>query len=142
MKQKIDDFLEVPPVDGVIEIDVPVRRREKNTPAPTEQDFVDDFNYARNTLHDLIETGSKALSGAMGVAESTQHPRAFEVASTLLGQVSGAAKDLLSLTETASKITAKPVSEGEKKDDSVFIGSTQDLKKLLSGDEPLKGDNE
>jgi len=129
-KQRIDDFLDVKPVEGeVVQFEAETRKREKETAKPTEQDFIDDFNYARLTLHDIIEAGSVALQGAMYVAKESQNPRAFEVASTLLGQVSSAAKDLLSLTETATKITpSEPNKEGE---DYAYVGSTQSLKKIL-----------
>jgi len=130
-KQKIDDFLNVEPSDCSIVEYQAARKIKKNSEKPTEQDFVDDFNFARGTLHDIIETGSIALQGAMKVATDSQHPRAFEVASTLLGQVSSAAKDLLSLTETATKITPQKPKEEENKTDQISM-STDALNKLLS----------
>jgi len=135
MKNKIDDFLDISPVEGKLILPTVARKRETETEKPTEQDFVDDFNYARQTLHDIIESGAVALAGAMQVAHDSQNPRAFEVASTLLGQVSSAAKDLLSLTETAAKITNSPESELPDSPDYAYVGSTQSLKEMIDKEE-------
>jgi len=115
----------------VVRVQLPPAVRRTNTAEPKTQDFIDDYNFARDTLNTVIKTGVEALDGAMNVATESQHPRAFEVASTLLGQLSSAAKDLLSLSEVANKIRTPEETQDEGKPDTYFTGSTKELNALI-----------
>lgn len=70
--------------------------------APNElnQDTVDDYKHARNTLYGLIERGTVALEGSLIIARESEHPRAYEVASTLMKNISEITKDLLELQKS------------------------------------------
>jgi len=125
---------------GIIpEYNPPARRR--GTVAPTEQDMIDDFNYARDMLHELVEKGAQAFNEALTVAKETKQPRCFEVTSTLLKQVSDVSKDLLELSHTQLKIARenkeknKPVSGSipQEGDTHIHVGTTAELAALLNG---------
>jgi len=135
MNNSIEEALDIdgenPPV-ARIQISPSVRKR--NTPEPKSQDFVDDYNYSRETLCTVIATGIEALNGAMNVATESQHPRAYEVASTLLGQLSSASKDLLALSEVANKIKQREEPTDDSDDpnsDNYFVWSTKELNDLI-----------
>jgi hypothetical protein len=64
-----------------------------------------DFEYARQTYHDILAKGSAALDDMMEVARSTEHPRAFEVLSTLMKTMSDVNGDLLSLHKKKKDLT-------------------------------------
>jgi hypothetical protein len=64
-----------------------------------------DFEYARQTYHDILAKGSAALDDMMEVARSTEHPRAFEVLSTLMKTMSDVNGDLLSLHKKEKDLT-------------------------------------
>lgn len=73
-----------------------------------------DFNYARSNLYDVIEKGSHALEELIGVAKATQHPRAFEVVSTLIGTLVGANKELMDLNKRNIDIRNMDAAKGGK----------------------------
>jgi len=127
----IEESFDIEPDENVVvRVQIEPATRKSNTEEPTKQDFVDDYNFARDTLNTVIKTGVEALNGVMNSAAESGHPRAYEVVATLLNQLSGASKDLLSLSEVATKIA--PV-ESEKKDKSedYFVGSTKELNAMI-----------
>lgn len=146
----LDKALEVAPIEETSELEPIkseiVRQPIQNAPAPTEQDFIDDFVYARETLHHVIQQGEEALRGAMRVAKGTEHPRAYEVVSTIIGQISGAAKDLLGLSKIKNDVITKDTNndeENNEENDKRFVGSTSDLANLIRNlvDEELSEEN-
>ena len=114
--------------------------REVNTSKPTDQAVVDDYNYARNVLYDLVEKGSEAFNEALAVAKETKQARCFEVTSTLLKQVAEVSQDLLKLSHTAIKIEneGKGPDGADKNPESgathqhIHVGTTDDLLKVLN----------
>jgi len=113
---------------AVMRVQTPVPIREKNSKKPTKQDIIDDYNYSRKTLTTVIDAGMEALNGALNSAAESGHPRAYEVASSIMSQLSNAAKDLLALSETAKKLS--DIDEGDSQKPG-FVGSTKELSKLL-----------
>lgn len=61
------------------------------------QDAIDDYKHSRNTIYGLIERGTAALEGALMVAKESEHPRAYEVASSIMRNISDMTKDLVNL---------------------------------------------
>ena len=53
---------------------------------------VNDFEYARRVKHDLLAKGSEALEDMMEVARSTEHPRAYEVLSNMIKNITNIGK--------------------------------------------------
>jgi hypothetical protein len=92
-----------------------------------------DFEYARQTYHDILAKGSVALDDMMEVARSTEHPRAFEVLSTLMKTMSDVNGDLLSLHKKKKDLikTDHPVVTTGITTNNLFLGSTVELQKLL-----------
>lgn len=98
-----------------------------------EKDIQSDYDLARHTLRNLIEKGEEALDDMMAVAKGSEHPRAFEVTSTLVNTIAGAAKDLMSLQKTMKDIK-KPLAgetsnnpQNVTNNNIVFQGSTSEL---------------
>ena len=56
-----------------------------------------DFELARQNYHDLIVKGQDALDDMMEVARMSEHPRAFEVLSTMLKSIADINGDLIAL---------------------------------------------
>ena len=54
-----------------------------------------DYEYARQNIYGVIETGANALDQLAQIAAQTQHPRAFEVLANLVKTMVDANKDLL-----------------------------------------------
>lgn len=90
-----------------------------------------DFEYARENLYKVSELGNKALESMIDIAQSSEHPRAFEVLGTLMKQMTDAQKDLLTLREKQNRITGKSQKGPDKVTNALFVGSTAELQKLL-----------
>jgi hypothetical protein len=115
---------------------VPVENTDKQ-----KQD--EDFELSRETLRDMIEQGRDALTKLIYIAETEQHPRAFEVVSTLINTISSSAKDLQILHTTKNKnIIANTPKQGINKKSAgpntvtvdkaiVFSGTSSDFMKRL-----------
>ena len=92
-----------------------------------------DFEYARQTYHDILAKGSAALDDMMEVARSTEHPRAFEVLSTLMKTMADVNGDLLNLHKKKKDLTKTdhPVAAIATTTNNLFLGSTVKLQNLL-----------
>ena len=90
----------------------------------------DDFEYARGKMISAIEKGQEALSGVLEVAGMSQHPRAYEVAATLVKTLADANKDLLELQKRKKDLTGvgpNPTTVNN----NLFVGSTAELQQLI-----------
>ena len=106
-----------------------------NVPAipAEEKDIKDDYEFSRDTYRDLIATGTKSLDILAELARESEHPRAFEVLSKSIKDISDTTEKLMALQK------AKKDLKDEKRDDdakrvtnnNVFVGSTTDLQKML-----------
>jgi hypothetical protein len=95
-----------------------------------------DFNLARANIHEVIQNGSHAIERLSQIADSSQHPRAFEVLAKLMDTVLQANKDLLELQKKIREIDAAdaPMNEQAKSvTNNLFVGSTAELQKVING---------
>lgn len=93
-----------------------------------------DFELARSNIHEVIQNGVYAMEKLSQIADSSQHPRAFEVLAKLMDTMLQANKDLLSLQKDIREIDAKdtPTNENAKTvTNNLFVGSTNDLQKVI-----------
>lgn len=123
MNKHIDDSLDMVPLNDVYEPE-PVEKK-----VPTQQD--NDYEYARENFYNVIEKGTDALEQMLDVARASEHPRAYEVVSTLMKTLVDANKDLVDLSEKKKK-------QDEPKDDAknvtnnnLFVGSTAQLQQMI-----------
>lgn len=94
----------------------------------------DDFSFARKNLRELIAKGAGAIDEILFVAKESEHPRAYEVASNFIKNLSELNKDLLQLQKTRKEIEGRDskLKNGDiTVEKAVFIGSTNELSKLL-----------
>ena len=67
-------------------------------PRPKEKEDIDsDYKYSRENLYNLVERGQDAIDGIVNLAKETDHPRAYEVAGTLIKNVGDVTEKLLVL---------------------------------------------
>lgn len=93
-----------------------------------------DFEAARANIHNLIENGNDAMHKLAQIAESSQHPRAFEVLAKLMDTMLNANEKLLTLQSKIREIDASdsPINEKAKTiNNNLFVGSTAELQKVL-----------
>ena len=93
-------------------------------------DVIKDYEYARGNLYSLIDKGQEAVNGALDLAMSSDHPRAYEVAGQLIKHVGDVADKLMALQKDKKNVKE----ESAKKvvtNNALFVGSTADLQKML-----------
>ena len=96
----------------------------------TGNDVDKDYEYTRGNLYSLIDKGQEAVNGALDLAMSSDHPRAYEVAGQLIKHVGDVADKLMALQKDKKNVKE----EGAKKvvtNNAFFMGSTADLQKML-----------
>lgn len=94
-----------------------------------------DFEMARTNIHEVIQNGVFAMEKLSQIADSSQHPRAFEVLAKLMDTMLQANKDLLSLQKDIREIETTDQSDGGEKQitNNLFVGSTSELQKMIDG---------
>ena len=102
-----------------------------------KNDLDKDYGIVRENLKELIQKGSLAIDGILNLANETEQPRAYEVLAQLIKTVADTNKDLLNMhnqMKTLKGDQAVAPSVGQiTTNNSIFVGSTTDLQKLLKG---------
>ena len=94
----------------------------------TETDVED----SREKMKELIDQSCEAISNMMALASESEHPRAFEVLSNMIKHTSDMTQDLVKLQKTRKEITQeKNGPTSTTTNNSIFVGSTTDLQRLL-----------
>lgn len=90
-----------------------------------------DFEFARQNIRSILEKGSVALDKMLEVADLSQHPRSYEVVSTLIKSLADTNKDLLELAEKKNRIEkAKTQTETQTINNNLYISTTELLKMI------------
>ena len=101
--------------------------------ASQNDDAEADFAFARKNVKDLIKQGSAAVGNILKVAKASEHPRAYEVAATMLKTMADMNKDLLDMQKKRQDLNpaSKPEAQQINVDKDVFVGSTAELIKQI-----------
>jgi hypothetical protein len=95
-----------------------------------------DFDQTRKNLHLLLLQGEDALIGALEVAKSSEHPRAFEVVGNLIKQLADVNQQLMDLHKQKQNLEETKDGLSPKKsvtnNNAIFVGSTAELNKLIN----------
>jgi len=137
MKDKTTESLnEIFQVEGeLVDEKKPSLRREiHEAKTRNDDDITKDYTYARENIYDVIERGTEALDHLLELAKASEHPRAFEVVSTLTKTLVDANKDLLDMQSKLKKLKEEN-NEPQNVTNALFVGSTADLQKMLKKDD-------
>ena len=126
--------------------DVTITDFEQPAPVPRKidekkTDIDNDYDYSRENYYNLIEKGQQAIEGILDIAKEGQHPRAYEVAGQLIGQVAQVTDKLQDLQKKLKDLKELPKSADTKIQNALFVGSTAELQKMLQAkkDEVIEG---
>jgi hypothetical protein len=90
-----------------------------------------DYEFARQNIKNILHKGNIALDKMLDVADLSQHPRSYEVVSTLIKSLSDTNKDLLELAEKKNRVEkGKTQIENHTINNNLYI-STSELLKLI-----------
>lgn len=123
LNEKLSEVLDLEPIETTATEIVPVTNTAVN----------DDADFARQNIRELIEKGSLAVDGILNVAKESEHPRAYEVAATLIKNLSDLNKDLMEIQKRKKDLDPQAAkrSGDVNVDKAVFVGSTTELVKFL-----------
>ena len=100
-----------------------------------ENNIENDYEHSRDTYYDLIEKGRESLELMIQVARESEHPRAFEVLSGMIKNISDVNDKLMDLNKKHKEINKPEESVNAlpngTTNNNVFIGSTTDLQRML-----------
>ena len=110
-----------------------VEEHLRRTKMSKEKDNVtSDYDYSRETYYELIEKGKDALENMIEVARESEHPRAYEVLSGMIKNVSDVNDRLMDLNKKQKEMDKREeVKQVENQQNNFSVGSTADLQKML-----------
>jgi hypothetical protein len=138
LNKNLADIFDINPIGDPINDDA-----KKKTMLPTnynapdmKQDLTDAYQQSKENLQGIIDQGKEAMEDILEIAKAGQHPRAFEVYGTLLKNMVDANKELLNIQKQMRDMDEdKKKQSGTTIDKAIFVGSTNELNKLLKGKE-------
>jgi len=130
LNNKLSKALNTEPVEinPVVEV--------SSTEIITTNTVEEDASFARSNIRELIIKGNQAMDQLLAVAKESEHPRAYEVAATLIKSLADMNKDLLDLQKKRKDLTpnSDDFARNAKNlnvDKAIFVGSTNELVKFL-----------
>ena len=82
-------------------------------------------------MHNLVSKGQEAVDGILEVAQSSDHPRAYEVAALMIKNVADTTEKLIDLQRKMKELDAEDKKVTNNTTNALFVGSTSDLQKML-----------
>lgn len=119
LNEKLSEVFDVEPIQvesNIVEVKEPIE---------------DDADFARQNIRELIDKGNKAVDGILNVAKESEKARDYEVAANLIKSLSDLNKDLMEIQKRKKDLTGKKNDSPINVDKAVFVGSTNELMKLL-----------
>ena len=140
IEDKVNEILGLEPAktpEPKEEFKAPVIRTEEKD----KEDVDNDHKNSREYYYNLIEKGQEAIEGILDVAKEGQHPRAYEVAGQLIGQVAQVTDKLQDLQKKLKDLKEITKKSDTKIQNALFVGSTAELQKMLQAkkDETIEG---
>ena len=122
---------------------------EQPAPVPrkideNKTDIDNDYTHSRDNYYNLIDKGNQAIDGILDIAKEGQHPRAYEVAGQLIGQVAQTVDKLQDLQKKLKDLKEIPKTANTQIKNALFVGSTNELQKMLNRkkeDEIIEGES-
>ena len=116
----------------------PVPRKNDENKSDVDNDYIN----SREQYYNLIDKGNEAIEGILEIAKEGQHPRAYEVAGQLIGQVAGTVDKLQDLQKKLKDLKEVTKKSDTKIQNALFVGSTAELQKMLQAkkDETIEGE--
>ena len=128
--KNLSDIFDIDPITPTNVIEV----KETAVVEIKDSTIEDDVEFARQNIKKLINKGGVAFDNLLLVANESEQPRAYEVAATLIKNLSDLNKDLLELQKRKKDLQGseeKKQSGNVNVDKAVFVGSTTELVKFL-----------
>jgi len=120
---------------------------QQTTDGTTDHDTLTDYNYSRLNYYNLQDVGQEAIQEMLELCKESDSPRAFEVLGKLIKDVGDVNEKILNLQKVKrdiQKLDGGESPDGAVTNNNIFVGSTADLQKMLSGqseEKEINGDS-
>ena len=105
---------------------------------PEEKNVDNDYKYSRDTYYELVEKGKESLELMIEVARESEHPRAFEVLSGMIKNISDVNDRLMDLNKKKKDLDKKEeIKNIANTTNNLFVGSTAELQKILKNESEM-----
>ena len=105
---------------------------------PEEKNVDNDYKYSRDTYYELVEKGKESLELMIEVARESEHPRAFEVLSGMIKNISDVNDRLMDLNKKKKDLDRKEeIKNIANTTNNLFVGSTAELQKILKNESKI-----
>lgn len=138
---KIDDnlseMLNIPTLTPDVVTSPPVVSEKKTTDVTDrlDKDLMKDYEDSRDRLKEIVSKGTLAIDDILAIARESEHPRAFEVAATLIKNVTDANEKLLGMQKQMKELTGTTKSNNLNVGKAaIFVGSTAELSKMIKNE--------
>ena len=130
-EKNMEQIFDVTPTIKEEKVSLPVVSAKYNE-ADIKQDLNDAYQQSKENLQGIIDQGKDAMEEILNIAKAGQHPRAFEVYSGLLKNMTEANDRLLKIQKEMREMEGiKKETNNTNIDKAIFVGSTSELSKLL-----------
>jgi len=131
---QLEEALELTPCDVVGEEIKLIQSKLKESKKDFSDDTDNDYIHVRNNLGKLLEQGNTAVEKILKVASESNHPRAFEVVSTMIKTTADVAEQLMDLQEKMKKLkqSDKKNNESDNHQHLHLEMTTEQLNKFLN----------
>lgn len=131
LNKNLADVFDVTPIPEDKKEKLPMLSVKYNEP-DMKQDLTDAYQQSKENLQGIIDQGKEAMEEILNIAKAGQHPRAFEVYSGLLKNMTEANDRLLKIQKEMREMEGiKKETNNTNIDKAIFVGSTSELSKLL-----------
>lgn len=136
VSEKLDDVLDLSTSRQPQQAPIPVIEVQFSEAAPAEKQVETDFDYARRTLHGLIESGKDLTLNSLHFAKERQDPDSVKASASAQKETRESVMALIDLHRTRKEIerlsapAATPVGDTTI-NQTVFYGSTADMLKMM-----------
>jgi hypothetical protein len=131
--ENLSEMLNIPTTSTVIDqpTDVVVRDKKEEI---LETDLMKDYEESRKQLKEIVSKGAGAIDDILAIARESEHPRAFEVAATMIKTVADANEKLLAMQKQMKEITGTKTQNLNVGKAAIFVGSTSELSKMIKNE--------
>jgi hypothetical protein len=138
--ENMSDIFDTEPINKQIE-QLPIVQEEPQLLDPKgvdkilQDDLMKDYEASRRALRDIVSKGNNAIDDILEIARESEHPRAFEVAATMIKNVAEVNEKLINLQKQMKDITgAKNQAQLNVGKAAIFVGSTAELSKMIKNE--------
>lgn len=101
---------------------------------PEDNSLSGDCDQVRTNLYKLLEISQDALEESLEIAKQSEAPRAFEVVSNMIKQISDVNMQILDIHTKKQKLSApeKETTTTNITNNAVFCGTSKDLNEMIN----------